>query len=481
MCNNSKNEISYKPYLKRYILLLLLITVVISFLFYRFYYIVRHEFVDEIRQYAKHLAASIAVNIKIEDIEQIHDSKDASKEVYKKLQMYLQQYKNNIDDVLYIYIMRRSKKPGAKPSDMEYVVDLPSGDDNHNGKIDEDEKSESPGTPYDASSLPAMVRAWQIPDADEDISPDPPYPDLLSGYAPIQDAFGTTYAIVGIDISADTISNKLLSVKNSIIFYACFIIFLVSLILILLARFQMSNEKVKFINNELKRTMSLRDKFSRMIVHDLRNPLFFILGSSSMYKYSSDSSKEEIMEVFTQIENQALRMKYLMENMLFLAKSEHGELILNKEVHDIKNIINESVKNNKSYADLIKIKLLTELPSDSKNITVDKNLFMRVLDNLISNAIKFSNELDAVIIKLRYLENDENFKFEIKVCDNGPGIPDEKINEVFQIFKGHSEDSQDVSSFGLGLAFCKMVVDAHDGTIDVEQNTPKGSVFIIKL
>ena len=481
MHTNSEKEISGKPYLKRYILLLLVITVIISFLFFHFYCVVRHEFLGEIRQYVKNLAASIALNIKPDDITHINGPQDTSKKVYKKLQAYLQEYKNNFDDIMYVYIMRRSKKSGAKPSDMEYVVDLPAVDENNNGRIDEIEKSELPGTHYDASSLPAMINAWKISDADEDIAPDPPYPDLLSGYAPIRDVFGETYAIVGLDISADTISRKLQSVKNSMIIYACFIIFLISLILILLARFQITNEKVKLINKKLKRTMSLSDKVSRMIVHDLRNPLFFILGSSSMYKYSSNFSNEEIMEVFTQIENQALRMKSLMENMLFLAKSEHGELILNKDVHDIKNIIIECLNNNKSYADLIKIKLITELPNDSKDVTLDKDLFMRVLDNLISNAIKFSKELDSVIIKLRYLEQDENYQFEVKVCDNGPGIPDEKLKDIFKIFKGNNDDLQNVSSFGLGLAFCKMVIDAHKGILSVEQNIPKGSVFIIKL
>ena len=480
MCSDSKKAIFRKKYIFRYSFLLLCAVVVIAFLFYNFYFIIRREFIDEIRHYVKNLAASIALNLNLEEINQIRTSDDAERPLYKKIQNQLRRYRNDFDDIRYVYIMRRSTKPNARASDMEYVADMPVEDENNDGVIDESEKSELPGTVYDASSLPAMINAWDAPDADKDIAPDPPYPDLLSGYAPIRDRAGKTYAIVGLDVTADTIIDKLRVVRNAIIFYAITIIFLISFILVLLARFQVATENMKLMNEELKRTMALRDKFSKMIIHDLRNPLVYILSVSSMYKEFDGESPEEIREVFGLIESQAGRMRNLMENMLFLAKSEHGDLILNRESCDIKDIILDAVKNNKAVADMAKIELIAELPTESKKQLIDKDLFLRVFDNLISNAIKFSKESDQVIIKLKYI-SDNNYKFEIRIIDKGPGIPEEKSEEIFEMFKGGGENISNMSSFGLGLAFCKMVVEAHNGEIMVENNLPNGSVFIIKL
>lgn len=480
MSSHSKKSASQKKYLLKYSFLLLCSVVIISFLFYNFYLIIQQEFIDEVRHYVKNLSASIATNINVEELKQIKTSEDAGKPVYKKLQNQLYRYKNDFDDIKYIYIMRRSTKSNAKQSDMEYVVDLPVEDENNDGIIDESEKTEMPTTAYDASTLPAMINAWSRPDADKDVAPDPPYPDLLSGYAPIKDVDGKTHAIVGIDITADAITTKLTAVRNAIILYAVFIIFLISLILILLARFQLATEDVKLINKKLTRTMSLRDKFSKMIIHDLRNPLAYILGISNLYKDSDDESPEEISEVFEQIENQAVRMNNLMEDMLFLAKSEHGELILNRQLYDMKNIVLDAVENNKSFTDIAKIELITELPVESKDFLIDKDLFMRVFDNLISNAIKYSQEPDPVIINLKYV-SENNGKFEIRVIDRGPGIPKEKTEEIFDLFKSEKKDFSSLSSFGLGLAFCKMVVEAHNGNIVVENNQPHGSVFLIKI
>ena len=113
------------------------------------------------------------------------------------IQDFLEQVAGVHPDVKYVYVMRRSTEADALPSSYEYVVDMTEVDENENGVIDPGEATRLPGTPYDASRFPALQQAWEQPAADADVSRDAPYPDLLSGYAPVKDLNGSTIAVVG--------------------------------------------------------------------------------------------------------------------------------------------------------------------------------------------------------------------------------------------------------------------------------------------
>jgi len=194
--------------LKKYGIFLILLMFCIVTLFYLLYITVRKNFIKEIRNHAKYVAIFATTGVNPKDVMEIRVPEDMRKEEYKLLQSHLSNIREVVADIRYIYIMRRSSANGAKSSDYEYVVDLPSKDENMNGMIDRCEISELPGNPYDASDLPALINAWYEPDADEDVSPDPPYPDLISGYAPIKTSTGETVGIIGIDVTASTIKKK---------------------------------------------------------------------------------------------------------------------------------------------------------------------------------------------------------------------------------------------------------------------------------
>lgn len=192
---------------------LVLVVALILGCFLFLYRVARRVVLDEIRYQAMGVAIATAAGFSAEELNAITGPESRDTENYQRIQAVLSAVSRFNPDVRYTYVMRRASAPDAKPGDYLYVVDQQAEDANRNGAIDADEVSEAPGTPYDASALPAMVRAWQEPSADEAVSPDPPYPDLLSGYAPVRDAEGRTVAIVGADVTAGTVGEKLLILR----------------------------------------------------------------------------------------------------------------------------------------------------------------------------------------------------------------------------------------------------------------------------
>jgi K+-sensing histidine kinase KdpD len=114
--------------------------------------------------------------------------------------------------------------------------------------------------------------------------------------------------------------------------------------------------------------------------------------------------------------------------------------------------------------------------SNKRKISVDPPLFQRVIDNLLSNAIKFSPRRSQIIINVEFLKT--NIK--IQTIDSGPGVPVELQKTIFRKYEIGTR-MPDVAQIGLGLAFCKMVIEAHQGEIQVMNNQPKGSIFEITL
>ena len=110
-------------------------------------------------------------------------------------------------------------------------------------------------------------------------------------------------------------------------------------------------------------------------------------------------------------------------------------------------------------------------------LELDAALFQRVLDNLLSNAIKFSPQGTEIIMTVRELNPEQ---IQIEVIDGGPGVPDELRERIFEKYEIGTMMAN-ISQIGLGLAFCKMVIQGHQGTIQVHPHLPQGSVFQILL
>lgn len=233
--------------------------------------------------------------------------------------------------------------------------------------------------------------------------------------------------------------------------------------------------------DRLEANLHLREDLAHMLVHDVRSPLSVILGFSELLLLKTQHTPEYLEEL-NEIRIQARRLDSFLNDMLMLAKIEADQPILNRLPVDISKLIQTIVKTHKIVADSKNIELISALPMESPQVLVDPNLIQRMLDNLVSNALKFSPPHTTVTLRAEYpKEETAQIHARIQVLDQGPGIAPEYRERIFDKYEIITLKQEGIPQVGLGLAFCKMVAEAHGGRIYVEANQPVGSIFTVEL
>jgi signal transduction histidine kinase len=241
--------------------------------------------------------------------------------------------------------------------------------------------------------------------------------------------------------------------------------------------------RVKSQFDELQQTLRLREDLASMLVHDMRNPLSSIAGYSD-YLTMANLVKPEGEMGLEIIGNEARRLLGYTNDLLMLAKVEHGQPILHLTTTDICQVAKKAVNGNRIIANLKQVNLHLDLPDEVEELSLDATLFQRVLDNLLSNSLKFSQPHSSVTLRIEFPKIETKSPgphLRIQVIDEGPGIPDEAKERVFNKFEVVNLKNQNVSQVGLGLAFSKMVVEAHWGRIFVSDNQPTGTIFTVEI
>lgn len=241
--------------------------------------------------------------------------------------------------------------------------------------------------------------------------------------------------------------------------------------------------RIKQQYDALEATLRLREDLSNMIVHDLRNPLTNILLCSSLLLKTTTNSKD--LQRLQIIFDSSRELNSMIDNLLMLAKMESGKIVLNPVFVDLNQLVSTVVNQFQPIAEQKHIQVIKELKPQKDRLWLDLNLFHRVLENLLANAIKFSHPESLVLVTVNYqnefvASNSSQSKAILQVIDSGPGISEERKHHIFDKYEV-GELMNGVSQIGLGLTFCKMVVEAHNGRIFVEDNQPKGSIFTVVL
>ncbi|BAY26952.1 two-component hybrid sensor and regulator [Calothrix sp. NIES-2100] len=234
--------------------------------------------------------------------------------------------------------------------------------------------------------------------------------------------------------------------------------------------------RIKQQYDNLQTLLKLREDMVNMIVHDLRNPLASIVLATEILQLP-EIKPEKQQRKLDQIGIAVQQLQSLIDNLLLMAKLESDTMILNYTEVDLGQICLSAVTDVEAIATQKDLTLVSQLPQLSRIIKVDAAIFRRVLDNLLSNAIKFSPSHSQVILKAEYLDAGI---IKVQVCDFGRGVPSHLRQKIFEKYEIGTV-LQEVSQIGLGLAFCKMAIEAHDGTINVEENSPQGSIFTVLL
>ena len=243
--------------------------------------------------------------------------------------------------------------------------------------------------------------------------------------------------------------------------------------------------RIKRQYDSLQSVMQLREDLAQMLIHDMRNPLTVAtLYNNILLKRDQLTPKDK--EYAYLVRDSLHNLTGFLDEILTVAKMEQGMLKLAHDWHDMTALVEDVAKNHQELAQLHGFTFKTELPEEHRQLAVDATLMRRVLDNLLSNAFKYAPDESQVTLRLTYLHQADTAVSStpsccIQVIDEGPGIAPENYERIFNKYEVIALKQAGHGQLGLGLAFCKMVVEAHNGRIYVSPNHPQGTIFNVEL
>lgn len=243
---------------------------------------------------------------------------------------------------------------------------------------------------------------------------------------------------------------------------------------------ELVNANREIIKNsaELKRLNLMKNQLLGMAAHDLRNPLGAISSYSQfLYEDTKDTLNKEQLKFLEIIQHSSKYMKSIVDDLLDISIIESGNLELKYEKADLINVINNVISINRILASRKGIEILFDY-EEVPEVTIDVAKIEQVVNNLISNAVKFSYKNSKVVVSVFK----RGMYVLITVKDDGQGIPREEINKLFKPFGITSvKSTMGEKNTGLGLLIARKIVESHSGNIDVTSKTGVGSKFIVSL
>ncbi len=230
---------------------------------------------------------------------------------------------------------------------------------------------------------------------------------------------------------------------------------------------------------ELVELNELKNKFLGIAAHDLRNPLGVIKGYANLFLEGLVGEvTPDQRQYLERIDRASQNMLNLIDDLLDVSAIEAGQLKIDVEDVEISDFLHEIYESNKIMAKAKSIAVKLETPDTLPTIKMDPDRISQVLNNLFSNAIKFSHPDTTITLKAKVEKN----KALISVEDQGQGIPKQEMSKMFTDFGRTSvQPTAGEKSTGLGLAIVKRIVEAHGGAIRVKSEVGKGSTFTISL
>jgi signal transduction histidine kinase len=227
-------------------------------------------------------------------------------------------------------------------------------------------------------------------------------------------------------------------------------------------------------NKRLKELDRLKSEFVSIVSHELRTPLTAIIGfAKTLQKIKvTEDQKDKYLKI---IELEGNRLAVLVDEFLDISKIESGNIELQIERYDMRNIIKETVERI-TIPEGIKVEL--NMPKNELQVNVDINKIKQVITNILNNALRYTKNGQKIIVSAE----DKSKEVAVSITDEGPGISEEEKSRIFdKFYRGKDEFSERSRGSGLGLAIAKAMVDMHGGNIKVESEIGKGSTFIFNL
>jgi signal transduction histidine kinase/ligand-binding sensor domain-containing protein/AraC-like DNA-binding protein len=265
-----------------------------------------------------------------------------------------------------------------------------------------------------------------------------------------------------------------------------FYVLLISGIVYLVWRMQLKRVKIRhdyeMRNLEAEKLQELdemKTRFFTNISHEFKTPITLIQGpAKQILELSND---DRVSEKAKLIHRSAKKLNRLANQLLDISRIESGKMKLKVFEQDLIPVIKELIASFLPFAEKKQISLRFDSEYQNIPLFIDRDKVEKILNNLLSNALKFTPQGGSVKVRLKSEENDKGF-IRISVIDNGIGIPKEQLSKIFdRFYQVDSRLSKEYEGTGIGLSLTKELVELHRGKISVESREGQGSVFTIYL
>jgi signal transduction histidine kinase len=236
-----------------------------------------------------------------------------------------------------------------------------------------------------------------------------------------------------------------------------------------------SHSLVSAQRDALLHARHLRERLSAFIVHDLKIPLQNISAATEVVQRRSEN--EGAQRAAAMIQRGCSDMNRMVLDLLDVARAEDGHLPVQKTDFDLRSLLDDIVERTRAtrgQGSAVKLETMYDL--DEARIQGDPELLRRVIENLLDNALRYSPAQSAIHVSAAKRHG----QVDILVRDEGPGIPEEHRERVFDMYE-RLEERRDRSGRGLGLVFCRAAVEAHGGSIWIDPPEGRGAVFHVRL
>ncbi len=220
-----------------------------------------------------------------------------------------------------------------------------------------------------------------------------------------------------------------------------------------------------------------REEVLGVVAHDLRNPLNTILGAATLLD-DDGHYPEQTREVLGMVRRAVERMNRLIGDLLDVTRLEAGRLVLEQEAVAVRDLLAQTAESWQAIATEHGLTLDVGSPPETLGVFADRSRVLQVLDNLVGNAMKFSNASGRITVRAGRSDTSPT-EVLFSVADTGPGIPPDIMNGLFERF--WQATPTDRRGIGLGLAICKGIVEAHGGRIWCESQVGRGTRFSFTL
>jgi signal transduction histidine kinase len=219
-----------------------------------------------------------------------------------------------------------------------------------------------------------------------------------------------------------------------------------------------------------------KDEFLAILGHELRNPIASLLAGLNLLKRRSGSDADDIRE---RMDRQLVHLTRLIEDILDISRISEGKISLQKDRVVLQSVLQSAIEASQPHMEAPGHSFTTEIQDEPIWLEADYTRIAQIVSNLLSNAAKYTPPGGAIRLAARAIEG----AVEIRVSDNGVGIPPDMQSRIFQIFaQVESHQEQAAGGLGIGLALVRQLVMLHDGDIRVDsEGEGKGSMFTVTL